>query len=196
MLCGVAVDKMKVLVNGDFHEFEFDGQASDLLDSSSFESGQGALTTFPPEPTIANINYSIIPGHLGQVWMGSVPNRFFTLTKAELLVENGIELRAREFGSNLPRCIAPGVRSVTLDFNLYQHDDADTRALYQAARQRSPIGVMMQLGQQTGQMFGLYMTSVIPEVPEFDDTEKRQQWQFQNWRAKGSISDEVFIAFG
>jgi len=71
-----------------------------------------------------------------------------------------------------------------------------TRSLYQAARQKSPVSVMIQLGQQQGQLFGIYMSGVVLEVPEFDDTDKRQQWQFQSCRAQGGIDDEIFVAFG
>lgn len=195
VLSGAAVDQLKIKVNGDFHEFEFSGQASDLVDSSSFEGGEAALTAFPPEPALAALDYSIIPGHLGQIWLGSTPNQFFTITKADITFANALDLRAKEFGSTLAKAIAPGLRSVTLNFSLYQLDDSATKTLYQAARQKSPISVMLQLGEQQGQMFGVYMKSVIPEVPEFDDSDKRQQWQFQNCRAQGSINDEIFVAF-
>jgi hypothetical protein len=196
ILAGAALDQLTVKINGDFHEFDFSGEAQDILDSSSFQSGQGGLSAFPPEPSIAPINYSIIPGHLGQVWLGSTPNRFFTLTKASIAFQNNLELRAREFGAILPLTISPGQRTVTLDFSLYQQDDSGTQALYQAARQKSPISVMIQLGQQQGQLFGVYMKSVIPEVPEFDDSGQRQEWQFQTCRAQGSVDDEIFVAFG
>ena len=55
---------------------------------------------------------------------------------------------------------------------------------------------MMQLGQQQGELFGIYMQSVVPEVPTFDDSDKRQQWQFQSCRAQGSVNDEIYVAFG
>ncbi len=196
ILTGAAVDTFTVAVNGDFHEFVFAGQAQDLVDSSSFAGGQGGVISFPAEPAVSGLNYAIVPGHLGQVWLGSTPNQFFTLTKAKVSFQNNLDLRAREFGTSLPLAIAPGERTVTLDFSLYQQDDAATAALYQAARQRSPIGIMLQLGQQQGQLFGIYMKSVIPEVPEFDDSDKRQQWQFQACRAQGSMNDEIFVAFG
>jgi hypothetical protein len=196
ILAGAAIDQLTVKINGDFHEFDFAGQAQDLLDSSSFQTGQGGLTAFPSEPSVGPISYSIIPGHLGQVWLGSTPNRFFTLTNAQFVFQNNIDLRAHEFGASLPLAISPGQRTVTMDFSLYQQDDAGTQALYQAARQISPISVMMQLGQQQGQLFGVYMKSVIPHVPEFDDSSQRQQWQFQTSRAQGSVDDEIFVAFG
>jgi hypothetical protein len=196
ILSGAAVDQLTVKVNGDFHEFDFSGEAQDLLDSSSFQTGQGGLSAFPIEPSVSPINYSIIPGHLGQVWLGNTPNRFFTVTSAQIGFQNNIDLRAKEFGATLPIAISPGQRTVTLNFSLYQMDDSATPALYQAARQVSPISVMLQLGQQQGQMFGVYMKSVVPQVPEFDDSGQRQEWQFQPCRAQGSVDDEIFVAFG
>ena len=196
VLAGMAVDTLSIKVNGDFHEFDFSGQAQDLVDTASFESGQFGLSAFPAEPTVAPINYSIIPGHLGQVWLGSSPTRFFTLTNADVTFSNNLELRAREYGAILPSAISPGQRTVSINFSIYQMDDTATAALYQAARQRSPISVMMQLGQQQGELFGIYMQSVVAEVPAFDDSEKRQQWQFQSCRAQGSVNDEIYVAFG
>jgi hypothetical protein len=196
VLAGVAVDALSIKVNGDFHEFDFSGQAQDLVNTASFQSGQFGLSSFPGEPSVAPINYSIIPGNLGQVWLGSSPTRFLTLTNATVTFANNLDLRANEFGAILPSTIAPGQRTVSINFSIYQTDDAATAALYQAARQRSPISVMMQLGQQQGELFGIYMQSVVPEVPAFDDSDKRQQWQFQSCRAQGSVNDEIYVAFG
>lgn len=196
VIAGMAVDNLSIKVNGDFHEFDFSGQAQDLVDTASFQSGQFGLASFPAEPSVSPINYSIIPGNLGQVWLGSSPTRFYTLTNAAVTFANNLELRAREFGSILPSVISPGQRSVSLNFSIYQMDDTATAGLYQAARQKSPISVMMQLGQQQGEMFGIYFQSVVPEVPAFDDSEKRQQWQFQSCRAQGSVNDEIYVAFG
>jgi hypothetical protein len=196
VLSGMAIDTLSIKLNGDFHEFDFSGQAQDLVDTASFESGQFGLSTYPAEPTVAPINYSIIPGNLGQVWLGSSPMRFLTLTTADITFTNNLDLRASEFGTILPRAIAPGQRTVSMNFSIFEMDDAATAALYQAARQRSPISVMMQLGQQQGELFGIYMNSVVPEVPAFDDTETRLQWQFQSCRAQGSVNDEIYVAFG
>ncbi len=119
---------------------------------------------------MAPINYSIIPGNLGQVWLGSSPERFLTLTNATSHSRTIWSCGRDEFGAILPSTIAPGQRTVSINFSIYQTDDAATAALYQAARQRSPISVMMQLGQQQGELFGIYMQSVVPEVPAFDDS--------------------------
>lgn len=193
---GAAMDKLQIKVNGDFQEFDFSGSSQDLLDSSSFTSGQGGLSAFPAEPALTGFDYTIVPGHLGQVWMGATPAQFFTLTQAELTLENNIALRLHEFGSDFPRCITAGVRKITLNFNIFESVDSQTEGLYQAARTRSPISVMIQLGEQQQQLFGAYMPAMTPEVPEYDDSETRLQWKFQNNRAQGSVDDEFYVAFG
>lgn len=195
ILCGAAVDKMTIEINGDFHQFEFSGIAQDLIDSTSFSGGFGQLTSFPEEPGLGAFDYSIIPGHMGQVWLGNTPDRFYTLTAGAVVLNNDLEQRDNEFGSALPRAISPGVRNVSANFDLYQQDDAATAGLYQAARQQSPIPLMFQLGQQTGQLFGVYLKGLMPEVPEFDDGDNRLRWNFRNSRAQGTVDDEIAVAF-
>jgi hypothetical protein len=193
---GAAMDQLQIKVNGDFQEFDFSGPSQDLIDSASFISGEAGLTSFPAEPAQTGFDYTIVPGHLGQVWMGATPNEFFTLTGAELTLENNIALRLHEFGSDFPRSITAGARKITLNFNIFESVDTQTAGLYQAARQRSPIGVMIQLGEQGEQLFGAYMPAMVPEVPQFDDGETRLQWKFQNSRVQGTVDDEFYIAFG
>jgi hypothetical protein len=196
IVSGAGINKLQLSVNGDYHEFRFSGAAMDVIDSSSFADGQGQLSAFPPEPAEADFDYTIIPGHLGQAWLGTNPDQFFTITGAEITLDNGLDLRGKEFGSVLPRCMAAGTRSVLMDLDLYGREDDATKSLYQAARQRSPIEVMFQLGQDAGQLFGMYLKSVVPEVPEFDDSQTRLQWHFQGCRAQGTLDDELVMAFG
>jgi hypothetical protein len=195
VVSGAAVDQMEILVNGDYHEVRFKGLAQDVVDSSTFSGGAGALQSFPAEPELAAFDHSIVPGNMGQAWLGTSATQFFTITNASVLLKNGLDTRSREFGSNLPRAIAPGERSVTAAIDLYSMDDAATTALYQAARQQSPISVMFQLGAVAGQMMGVYLKSVIPEVPQFDDSENRLQWRFASSRAQGTVDDEIVVAF-
>ncbi len=196
ILCGAGIDKLDLRVNGDYHEFRFRGAAMDLIDNCSFVEGQGQLNEFPAEPAAGGYNYSLIPGHLGQAWLGTLSEQFFTVTDARVTLDNNLELRAKEFGSALPRCLVAGRRTVTVDLSLYGRAEASSQALYKAARERSPIEVMLQLGQQTGQLCGVYLKSVIPEVPQFDDSETRLQWHFQGCRAQGAGDDEMVVAFG
>ncbi len=196
VLCGAAVDQMTIDVNGDYHEVHFNGLAQDVLDSSSFSSsGAGQLSAFPAEPALDAFDFSVVPGNMGQAWLGASPTQFFTITSASIVLKNALDTRTREFGSSLPRAICPGQRSVTAAFELFSQDDDATTGLYQAARQQSPISVMLQLGETAGQVMGVYLKSVILEVPEFDDGQSRLQWRFRSSRAQGTVDDEISVAF-
>jgi hypothetical protein len=195
-LCGAGVDSMSVKLNGDFHQMEFKGVAQDLVDSASFESGQGGETTYPAEPGQDGFSYSPVPGNLGQVWLGVSPSRFCTVSAATIEIQNDVDTRGKEFGMCLPKGIVPGDRTVSLTLELFGMDDAATTALYQAARQQSAVSVMFQLGQVAGQLMGIYLPTLVPTVPEFEDSDKRLQWKFTDVRAQGSADNEMVVAFG
>ncbi len=195
LLTGVAVDQMEIVVNGDYHEVRFSGLARDLVDNAGDAGGSDLLTGFPDEPTVDVFDYSIVPGNLGQAWIGTTATQFFTINSGSVVIKNNLDTRFNEFGSSLPCAIAPGQRTVTAAFDLYSMDDDPTKSLYQAARQQSPISVMFQLGETAGQVMAVYLNSVVPEVPEFDDTGNRLQWHFRPSRAQGTIDDEIAVAF-
>ena len=71
-------------------------------------------------------------------------------------------------------------------------DTADTGSI---EKERSLISAMLQLGQQQGEIMGIFFPQVTPEVPNYDDSETRLQWQFRNNLAQGTTDDEIFIAF-
>lgn len=196
VLHGAVVNELAIQVNGDYHEFQFSGLAQDVIDSSSFSAGVASLQSFPAEPAIAAFDYSIVPGNLGQAWLGTSAAQFFTVTGASIGLRNNLEPRAREFGSTMPLTIAPGPREVAVSLELYSQDDSATESLYQAARQQSPITVMFQLGNSSGQMMAVYLQSVIPAVPQYNDGQNRLQWQFRPSRAQGTVDNEIQVAFG
>jgi len=196
ILIGGACDRMRVRVNADYHEMEFSGEAQDVLDTESFTSGQGGLGSFPTEPAVSGTTGLPVPGNLGQAFLGTQASKFLTVTSALIDIRNDIDLRNREFGTSVPQCIAAGVREVVADFELFGTHDQMTRDLYGAARAETPIEVMFQLGEATGQMMGVHMSQVVPEVPEFDDGDRILKWRFRNSRAQGTANDEVVVAFG
>jgi hypothetical protein len=130
------------------------------------------------------------------MWIGLGPSQLHTVTSARVRVRNNIEARTREFGSLGPRCIAPGEREVTAEFELYSQDTAVFEEVYQAARWRQPVSLMLQMGDRAGQMAGVWMKSFVPETPEFLDEETRLRWRFRSSRAQGGVNDELWIAFG
>jgi hypothetical protein len=196
ILLGALCGTFQVKINADYHEFEFGGEAKDVLDTVSFTAGQGGLASFPAEPVVGAEARLPVPGNLGQAWLGGPAARFFTVTKATISLDNDLDLRNREFGTLTPQCYGAGLRKVLAQVSLFEEDDAATKALYSAARAQTPIQVMFQLGQTAGSLFGAYLKNVVPRVPEFDDSERLLEWKFADCRAQGQGDDEVYIAFG
>src|SRR5579885_932368 len=103
VLTGAAMNTLSVKLNGDFQDLQFGGMAQDIIDSTSFQSGEGGLTAFPAEPALASFSYSPVPGNLGQVWLGVLPTAFLTVSSATIDLNNNINMRTNEFGSFLDR---------------------------------------------------------------------------------------------
>jgi len=196
ILAGAGVDRLTFSLNGDYHELGFAGVAQDLVDGASFVSGQNGATAFPAEPAPGGSSYIPVPGNLGQVWLGVIPNQMFTVSSASIEVRNNLEARNKEYGTSLPSGLTPGMREVRVSLELFAQDDSATTALYQAARQQDPVSLMFQMGQTAGQLAGIYIKSLVPDVPTFDDTEKRLKWKFKDTQAQGTSNDEIMVAFG
>lgn len=195
LVTGAGVDKFRIEVRGDVHELIFSGPASDVLDSCSGVFGGSGLSSFPQEPTLYGFDYSIVAGQLGQVWLGAPLNQVFTLTEAAIEINNNLLVRSQEFGSSYPRAIVPGPREVVTSFTLFAQSGTETRSLYAAAKTRTPVSALLQLGQQQGQMMAVYLPGVVPELPLFNDSEPYLLWEFKNNLGQGVSNDEAYIAF-
>jgi hypothetical protein len=195
LITGAGVDKFQIDVKGDVHELYFSGPAADVLDSLSGVFGVSGLTVFPAEPSVSPFAYSTVAGQLGQVWLGSPLNQVFTLTEAAIEINNNLLVRNREFGSSYPMAIVPGPREVLTRFTLFAQASADITALYAAAKTRTPVSALLQLGQAQGEMMAIFLPAVVPELPLMDDSEPYLLWQFKNNLAQGVSNDETYIAF-
>ena len=165
VITGAVVNRLRISVNGDYHEFAFSGPAADLLDSASFMDGQGGLASFPQEPARTLFDVTGVPGHLGQAWIGGSDSEFLTLTEAEIQINNNAGLRNQEFGSRVPRSFVSGPRDVSSTFTLLAQDDEQTLGLYASAKQRTSIQMMLQLGTQQGRLLGYFYRMWCPSCP-------------------------------
>lgn len=194
IVTGATTDSLDISLNGGFHEMTFSGLAADLLDSESFVTGSAGLPSFPAEPISSSFDYSIVGGHLGEAWLGVTAEQVFTLTQASIHVKNNLIPRNMEFGAIYPTSIAAGPRNVSVTFSLFVDDSDTIRQLYLASKQRIPISAMFQLGQQQGQMMGIYLPEVTLEMPLFDDHETRLIWDFKTNLAQGTNNNELVLA--
>lgn len=193
---GAGVDEMDVLVDGTEHKLVFRGPAADQLGSAAFQASKSGLTAFPTEPAVQAETWAPVPGHLGQVWLGSTPSQVLTLTKALVRVKNNLVTRSFEFGSTQPLGLSPGDREVDVQFEVYSTDESVFAEMYHAAQTETPIPLTIQLGDQAGAMAAVYIKTFVPQIPQFNDAETRLLWNFSSSRAQGAGDDEVFFAFG
>ena len=47
------------------------------------------------------------------------------------------------------------------------------------------MSVMFQLGQLTGQLLGIYLQSLVPDVPQFDDSDNTAEVEVQRHAGAG-----------
>ena len=194
VITGATVDAFTISLNGAFHEMNFSGLAANLVDSQSFTAGTAGLPNFPVEPTVGVFDYSVVPGHLGEAWLGVTAQQMFSVTQASIQLKNNLVSRNVEFGAIYPSSIAAGPRDVSVSFSLFADDSSTVKALYVAAVRRTPISVMFQMGQQRGQMMGVYLPSVMLEMPQYDERDPRLIWDFKANTAQGTNNDELFVA--
>lgn len=196
ILCGCVVDELDIELNGDFHELRFRGEAAGMVDSASFEAGEGGLESFPAEPEQQELLELPVPGHLGQAWIGNSPVMLGTVASARIRIKNNIDLRWRDFGSLWPRCAIPGDREVRVDLEIYSSDSEICEAIHASANRREPMALMVQMGEVPGAMCGIHVANFVPAPPEFLDGEERLRWRLRGSRAVGFRDDEIYVAFG
>lgn len=196
ILNGCVVDEFEAELNGDFHEIRFRGASAGLIDNRTFETGQGGLLSFPEEPPSGPLMETPVPGHLGQAWAGAEPWLLETLARARVRVKNNVELRWRDFGLMEPKCAVPGDREVAIDLEIYGTGANACEAIYASASRREPMPLMVQMGEISGAMCGLYVPNFIPSPPEFLDGEERLRWRLRGCVAQGTQEDEIFVVFG
>ncbi len=195
LVTGAGVDRFRISAGGDLHQLSFSGPAADVFDSVSAAYGTSGLTSFPAEPALTDFEYSIVGGQLGQVWLGSPLNQVFAITNASIEVNNNLLVRGEEFGFSDPTSLVPGPREIVSTFTLFSQPENSTQGLYTAAKTRTPVAALLQLGQQKGQMMAIYLPNVVPELPFFDDSEAYLLWEFKNNLAQGVSNDEIYLAF-
>ena len=193
---GFAVNELSIGVNGDFHEFGYTGEGRRLIDSSSFVAGMSGLNEFPPEP-VSQANLSgLVPGSIGQAWVGLTTMQSMNVLMASVRLTNQIDYRRREFGNVAGGCITGGVRDVRVDLRLKANDSQEMTQLHAASRTREAVPVMFQLGAMAGQVAAVYMPRVVLTPPYLDDKGVSLEWEIRDSRAQGGGDDELYIAFG
>ena len=96
-------------------------------------------------------------------------------------------MRDKEFGSTCRRAYRPGQREVPVTLELFGAGRSwrPRRCTRQRVNNRR-LGVMFQMGQVGGQLVGMYLKSMIPDVPEFDDSGNAAEMEIREYASAGN----------
>jgi len=192
VLAGCVVNEMTISLNSDFHGVAFRGNVREVVSVSSFAQGSAGLSGFPLEPGATSQSFQLVPGHVGRLFLGGT--EFFLLSLSVRLLNNA-DTATREFGMALSPCYSADVREVTVQFQLYAGEDAAVEQLHTLSRQRQETDLTIQLGNQAGQLVGVYIPRFVPEIPELQDANTRVVMNYPGSIAYGVSNDEISIAF-
>lgn len=193
---GAIVTDFSITANGPMHMIKMSGQGQQVIDTVTFTTGQGGLSSFPTEPATQTLTGQAIAGHKGQAWTGATPSNFTMFDSLVLNFKNSTEMRKDEFGSQVPLGFARGAfRDIGFDFSYYETDDAFLQALRTNGKNRTPVPFLMQLGSTNGQMVAAYAPSFIPPVPLRTENKPQVCWDFKAGRCTGANNAELYFAY-
>jgi hypothetical protein len=192
VLAGCVVDEMTVALNSDFHGAQFRGTAREIASVTGFLPGSTGLSLFPAEPSQVSHAFQLVPGHVGRVFLGGTE---FYLLDLTLRFVNNADTATREFGQSVAACYSADLREVTVQFQLYASSDAAVEQLHVLSRLRQETDLMIQMGNQPGQLAGIYVPRFVPEIPEMRDTDARVAMNYPRSQAYGVTNDEITLAF-
>lgn len=192
ILAGCVVNDLGLSLNSDFHGASFRGTARQVAASTGFQSGAAGLASFPTEPAGTAAANPLVPGHVGRLFIGGVE---FYLLDLSLRLLNNADTTTREFGMDLSPCYSADLRELSIQFQLYASQDAAVTQLHTMARSRQETDLTIQLGNQAGQLVGIYIPRFVPEIPELKDADTRVVMSYPKSLAYGGANDEITFAF-
>jgi len=135
-------------------------------------------------------------GHLGQVWLGSAMNQYFTLDASKYRDQEQPCGKGPGVWLLLSAGSGAGPREVITKFTLFAQDDTQTKDLYAAAKQRTQISAMFAARAEARPNHGYPSCRALPRKFQITtDSETRLLWEFKNNLGQGVSNDEAFIAF-
>ena len=192
ILAGSILDEMTISLDSDFHGASFRGVTREVASAAAFSAGSTGLAQFPAEPSTAYKSFQLVPGHVGKLFLGDVAYHLLDLT---LSLRNQVDARALEFGTSIAPCYSADLREVEIAFRLFASSDAAVVNLHALSRNRQETSLTIQLGNQAGQLVGVYVPRFVPEIPEVVDSESRAVLSFPSSLAYGVFNDEITVAF-
>ena len=169
------------------------------VDSDTFASAdltqRGGLSAFPAEPAgTLPTDGGLVAGFTGMFVTGTT--KLANIRSCPIEVQTGNEPVTEEFGTFYPSTMEGDERSILISPSLYDQDDAGTKAIYQAAIDKTQLDVFVAVGTKVGGTFCFDLKGVQIDEPSLNDGQRRMTRNYRNCRAYGSgpsALDELVI---
>jgi hypothetical protein len=194
---GAVVNSVRVPLNQDVAEIEFSGPARWVVDSTSFAThdtaGKGGLTAFPSAPSSPVYAGNMAVGFVGTVTLDGTT--YSTIRSGNINIALSRELPMDVFNSYYAGQPTLGVREVTVDFNLYDADDAALTALKGKAISKTSVTLSFQIGATAGNIWTWTLNNVLLDVPSYDDGSANWSlnWTGRAYASSATAKDEVAL---
>jgi len=184
-IMGAIVSRMKADIGQDFAALEFSGEGKWAIDTDQFSTAdttaKSGLTTFPTEPTTPTSVGSAVAGYKGTITLDGQTYTTFRTGSIELAVAR--ELPKDGWSSDYPIAPANGLRTVRLDFSLYDDDSANLQAFKGKAFSNTPVNITLAIGTSAGNIWTWNLKNVLVAKPAYDYSQTRRGVNFNGCTA-------------
>ncbi len=185
---GAVANQLRVGIGGDVPTLDFSGPALWVLDTDQLADGatdaiaKGGISSWTTKPTPV-VNGKPPAGFTGVVTLDG--NTYGTMRTATITLAVAKDLPGDVFNSFYSAAPAPGLRSVMVDFSIYDDDGANLLALKQKAAKAvyTVVDLVFQVGTIAGNIWTWTLKNVKLPMPTLDYGGNRRSLTFSGCRA-------------
>jgi hypothetical protein len=185
---GSVCNSLRVALGGDVPTLDFSGPALWVLDTDQLADvatdsiAKGGLSAWTARPT-PSVNGKAPAGFTGVITLDG--QAYGTLRSATINLSVEKELPMDTFNSYYAAAPAAGMRSVSVDFSIYDDDSANLKALKQKAAKAAytVVDLVFAVGTVAGNIWTWTLKNVKLPIPSVDYGSNRRSLTFSGCRA-------------
>jgi hypothetical protein len=183
---GAVCNQLKITFGGDVPTLDFSGPALWVLDSDQLADGtmdtvgKGGITAWTARPT-PTVNGKPPAGFTGVITLDG--QAYGTLRQGSITLAVARNLPGDVFNSYYSTAPTPGIRSVSVDFGLYDDDSAALKALKQKSFNKTTVDLSFQIGTVAGNKWTFTTKNVMLPAPTLDYGSDRRALSFSGAKA-------------
>ena len=183
---GAVCHQLKISFGGDVPTLEFSGSCLWVLDTDQLADGtmdaigKGGISAWTARPT-PTVNGKPPAGFTGTVTLDG--QTYTTLRQGSITLAVARNLPGDVFNSYYSGAPVPGLRSVAVDFGVYDDDSANLKALKQKSFNKTVMDLSFQIGTVAGNKWGITTKNVMLPAPTLDMGGDRRALSFSSAKA-------------